>query len=157
MSGLVFYYHRPEQPHPAFIILNSAIQMNGEHRLTHEFNEFMVDAYVLADSPTSRIVAIDFDNTITADVDFYLDLIDAYRVAGWEPVVCTLRDDMDENLEEIHAKLHDSGIRIYTTDGKKKRAYMLHEGISVGLWIDDYFPGITLCGGSFLLKNGIDY
>ena len=131
MSGLVFYYHNPEQAHPAFTVLKSAIQMNGEHRLTYEFNEFVVDAYVLADSPTSRIIAIDFDNTITADVDFYLDLIDAYRVAGWEPVVCTLRDDMDENLEEIHAKLHDSVIRIYTTDGKKKRAYMLHEGISV--------------------------
>ena len=156
MSGLVFYYHNPEQAHPAFTVLKSAIQMNGEHRLTYEFNEFVVDAYVLADSPTSRIIAIDFDNTITADVDFYLDLIDAYRVAGWEPVVCTLRDDMDENLEEIHAKLHDSGIRIYTTDGKKKRAYMLHEGISVGLWIDDYFPAITLCGGSILLTNGTD-
>lgn len=46
-----------------------------------EFNEFVVDYYVLADSPTSSH-AIDFDNTITADVDFYLDLIDAYRVAG---------------------------------------------------------------------------
>ena len=89
MSGLVFYYHNPEQAHPAFTVLKSAIQMNGEHRLTYEFNEFVVDAYVLADSPTSRIIAIDFDNTITADVDFYLDLIDAYRVAGWEPVVCT--------------------------------------------------------------------
>lgn len=35
MSGLVFYYHNPERPHPAFTVLKSAIQMNGEHRLTY--------------------------------------------------------------------------------------------------------------------------
>lgn len=155
MSGLVFY-HR-QNTHPAFAVLQSAIRMNGEHRVIHEFNEFLIDAYVLADSLTSRVIAIDFDNTITADLDFYLDLIDAYRRHGWEPVVCTLRDDLGDNLNEIHEKLHDSGIRVYTTDGKRKRAFMLHEGISVGLWIDDYFPGISQCGTSFLLNNGIDY
>ena len=153
--GLVFYYQG--KPHPAFNVLNAAIQLNGEHKVISQFNEFLIDAYVLADSMTSRIIAIDFDNTITADLDFYLDLIDAYRDGGWEPIVCTLRDDLHGNLEEIHDKLHDSGIRVYTTDGKKKRAFMLHEGISVGLWIDDYFPGITRCGTSLLLQNGIDY
>lgn len=155
MSGLVFY-HRPNT-HPAFTVLQSVIRMNGEHRVIHEFNEFLIDAYVLADSLTSRVIALDFDNTITADVDFYIDLIDTYRKHGWEPVVCTLRDDLGDNLTEIHEKLHDSGIRVYTTDGKRKRAFMLHEGISVGLWIDDYFPGISQCGTSFLLNNGIDY
>lgn len=156
MSGLVFY-HRSRMPHPAFGVLNAAIRLNGEHRVIQEFNEFLVDAYVLADSMTSRVIAVDFDNTITADVDFYLDLIDSYRAHDWEPVICTLRDGMDENLEEIHEKLHDANIRVYTTDGKRKRAYMLHQGISVGLWIDDYFPGISQCGTSFLLNNGIDY
>jgi hypothetical protein len=138
-------------------VLKAAIQLNGEHTIISEFDEFKIDAYVLADSFTSRVVAIDFDNTITADIDFYLDLIDSYRGHGWEPIICTLRDDMGDNLEEIHDKLHDSGIRVYTTDGKKKRAFMLHEGISVGLWIDDYFPGISQFGTPFLLNNGIDY
>ncbi|QTR50687.1 type II toxin-antitoxin system RelE/ParE family toxin [Candidatus Thiothrix anitrata] len=155
MSGLVFY-HR-QNTHPAFNVLQNAIHINGEHQVSREFNEFLIDAYVLADSLTSRVIAIDFDNTITADIDFYLDLIDAYRNQEWEPVVCTLRDAMADNLNEIHEKLHDSGIRIYTTDGKRKRAFMLHQGISVGLWIDDYFPGISQCGTSFLLNNGIDY
>ena len=155
MSGLVFY-HRHNN-HPAFSVLQSAIRENGEHRIIREFNEFLIDAYVLADSLTSRVIAIDFDNTITADTDFYIDLINTYRQQNWEPVVCTLRDDLGDNLNEIHEKLHDSGIRVYTTDGKRKRAFMLHEGISVGLWIDDYFPGISQCGTSFLLNNGIDY
>jgi len=156
MSGLVFY-HRPHNPHPAFEVLKGAIEINGEHRIHREFNEFIVDQYVMADSLTSRVIAIDFDNTITADVDFYLDLIDAYRAHNWEPIICTLRDDLHGNLEEIHDKVHDAGIKVYTTDGKRKRAFMLHEGISVGLWIDDYFPGISQCGTPFLLNNGIDY
>lgn len=156
MSGLVFYYQN-RLPCAAFKILEAAIQLNGEHSIITEFNEFAIDAYVLADSPTSRIIAIDFDNTITADVDFYLDLIDAYRANDWEPIVCTLRDDGDDNVQEIHEKLHDVGIRVYTTDGKKKRAFMLHEGISVSMWIDDYFPGITQFGTSLLTRNGIEY
>lgn len=156
MSGLVFY-HRPHNSHPAFEVLKTVIKINGEHRIIREFNEFLVDQYAMADSPTSRVIAIDFDNTITADVDFYLDLIDAYRNHDWEPIICTLRDDLHGNLEEIHDKVHDAGIKVYTTDGKRKRAFMLHEGISVGLWIDDYFPGISQCGTSFLLNNGIDY
>lgn len=156
MSGLVFYYYN-KLPCTAFKILDAAIKLNGEHSVISKFDEFAIDAYVLADSPTSRIVAIDFDNTITADVDFYLDLIDSYRSHDWEPIVCTLRDNDDENLLEIHDKLHDVGIRVYTTDGKKKRAFMLHEGISVGMWIDDYFPGITQFGTPLLLRNGIEY
>ena len=156
MNGLVFY-HRNQLKHPALSVLQAAIQVNGEHRITTQFNEFLVDVYVLADSLTSRVIAIDFDNTITADLDFFLYFIDSYRAHNWEPVVCTLRDAMDDNLEEIQDKLHDTGIRIYTTDGKRKRAYMLHEGISVGLWIDDYFPGISQCGTAFLLNNGVTY
>jgi hypothetical protein len=156
MTGLVFYY-KNKLPCAAFNVLESVIKQEGEHTLISEFNEFLIDAYVLADSPTSRIVALDFDNTITADPEFYLNLINVYRQRDWEPVVCTLRDDMDDNLQEIHDRLSDAKIRIYTTDGKKKRAYMLHEGISVGLWIDDYFPAITQCGTSLLLRNGIEY
>lgn len=156
MTDLVFYYHNP-LPCAAFDILAKAIKEHGEHELISSFDEFRIDQYVLADSATSRIVAIDFDNTITADPEFYMNLVDTYRSREWEPVVCTLRDNMDDNLQEIRAKLRDAGIRVYTTDGKKKRAYMLHQGISVGMWIDDYFPAITQFGTSLLLRNGIEY
>lgn len=156
MPDLVFYYHR-HPPCAAFSILETAIRAHGEHSITHVFNEFHIDQYALADSPTSRIVAIDFDNTITADPDFYLVLIQIYRERGWEPVVCTLRDNMEDNVREVRERLHDDGIRIYTTDGKRKRAYMLHEGISVGLWIDDYFPSVAQFGSPLFLRNGIEY
>lgn len=156
MSNLVFYYHN-RLPCAAFTILEAAIKAHDEHKLISTFDEFRIDQYVLADSSTSRIVAIDFDNTITADPDFYLSLIQAYRENNWEPVVCTLRDDMDDNLLEIRERLQIDGMRIYTTDGKRKRAFMLHEGISVGMWIDDYFPAITPLGMPLLIRNGIEY
>ncbi|SEA87335.1 hypothetical protein SAMN05660964_02693 [Thiothrix caldifontis] len=156
MSDLVFYYHN-RLPCTAFAILEAAIKEHGEHEIISTFDEFRVDQYVLADSSTSRIIAIDFDNTITADPDFYLSLIQRYRESSWEPIVCTLRDDMDDNLLEIRERLQGDGMRIYTTDGRKKRAFMLHQGISVGLWIDDYFPAITQFGTPLLIRNGIEY
>ncbi|MDQ5770936.1 hypothetical protein [Thiothrix subterranea] len=156
MSDLVFYYHN-RLPCAAFTVLETAIKEHGEHELISTFDEFRVDQYVLADSATSRIIAIDFDNTITADPDFYLALIKRYRESGWEPIVCTLRDDMDDNLLEIRERLQGDGMRIYTTDGRKKRAFMLHQGISVGLWIDDYFPAIIPFGSPLLIRNGIEY
>lgn len=156
MSDLIFYYHS-KLPCAAFNVLETAIKEHGEHEITSTFDEFRVDQYVLADSTTSRIVAIDFDNTITADPEFYMSLITLYRERDWEPVICTLRDNMDDNLLEIREKLQDGGIRVYTTDGRKKRAFMLHQGISVGLWIDDYFPGIIQFGSPLLRRNGIEY
>lgn len=156
MADLIFYYCN-RLPCPAFAILENAIKQHGEHELTSTFDEFRIDQYVLADSATSRVVAIDFDNTITADPRFYLGLIAQYRDHGWEPIICSLRDDLADNRMEIREKLHDDGIRIYTTDGRKKRAFMLYQGISVGLWIDDFFPGITQFGSPLLLRNGIEY
>lgn len=156
MADLVFYFNT-QLPCAAFKILEATIHEHGEHEITSVFDEFRVDQYVLADSSTSRIVALDFDNTITADTEFYIQLIQALRREDWEPIVCTLRDSASENLQEIHGRLQDEGIRVYTTDGCKKRAFMLHQGISVALWIDDYFPGITQFGTALLTKNGIKY
>lgn len=155
MTGLVFYY-RNKSPNQAFDILHNAIQLNEQHRLTEHYDEFLVDAYVLADDESSRIIAIDFDNTITADVDFYLNLIDAYRSAGWNPVICTLRDRSECDIEEMKALLYDVPIEIYTSGGNPKQEYMLAQGICVNLWIDDFFPGICPEGCQLLLNNGID-
>ncbi|CAA6811983.1 MAG: Unknown protein [uncultured Thiotrichaceae bacterium] len=155
MTGLVFYYHG-KSPNQAFDVLHSAIQLSERHSLTEYYDEFLVDAYVLADDKSSRTVAIDFDNTITADVDFYLNLIDAYRSDGWNPVVCTLRDRTESDIEEMKALLYDVPIDIYTSGGNPKQKYMLAQGICVNLWIDDFFPGICPEACQLLSNNGID-
>lgn len=158
MSNLVFYY-RHVGLCPAFTLLKQFIQEDKLHlhRLTNEFDEFRVDIYALADSPTSRRVAFDFDCTITADPIFFNSLIKSYREHGWEPVICTLRCDETDGIKEIRETLKDDSIPIYTTDGQLKRTCLHEQGIDVGLWIDDYFPGIAHPGAWILQINGIDY
>ena len=156
MSNLVFYYSHSGIC-PAFPVLNEAIQCYSKHRVDSEFDEFKIDIYILADSPSSRRVAIDFDCTITADPEFFRTLIAIYRTQGWEPIVCTLRCDDEDDITEIRETLNDPTIPIYTTDGQLKRAYLYEQGIDVGLWIDDYFPGIAHPRAWILQINGIDY
>nr|CAA6829273.1 MAG: Unknown protein [uncultured Thiotrichaceae bacterium] len=155
MTDLVFYYH-DKSPNQAFDIFQNAIQFSEQHRLTEHYDEFMVDVYVLADNKSSRTIAIDFDNTITADVNFYLNLIDAYHAAGWTPIVCTLRDRSESNIEEMKRLLYDVPIEIYTCGGNPKQEYMLAQGIDVNLWIDDFYPGICPEGCQLLSNNGIN-
>ena len=156
MSNLVFYY-RHSGFCPAFKVLSQTLEAQTMHSLTSEFDEFRVDIYVLADSPSSRRVALDFDCTITADPIFFKALIAAYRAADWEPFICTLRCDDEDGITEIRETLKDYSIPIYTTDGQLKRACLYEQGIDVGLWIDDYFPGIAHPGAWILQINGIDY
>ena len=156
MSNLVFYY-RHTGLCPAFKVLRQTLEQHHLHRLTSEFDEFQVDIYALADSPTSRRVALDFDCTITADPTFFKHLIAAYRAAAWEPLVCSLRCNDADGITEIRETLKDDSVPIYTTDGQLKRAYLYEQGIDIGLWIDDYFPGIVHPGTWILQINGIDY
>lgn len=156
MSKLVFYY-RHAGICPAMKTLSQTLQQQAKHSLTEEFDEFHVDIYVLADSPTSKRIAFDFDCTITADPQFFKALITTYRQQGWEPFVCTLRCDDEDDITEIRETLNDDSIPIYTTDGQLKRAYLYEQGIDVALWIDDYFPGIAHPGAWILQINGIDY
>lgn len=156
MTGLVFYYH-DKSPNPAFDVLYDAINLSEKHRLTEHFDEFLVDAYVLVDDKASRTIALDFDNTITADVDFYLDLIDAYRAADWNPVICTLRDKTESNIAEMKSLLYDVPIEIYTCGGHPKREHLLSQGIRINLWVDDFFPSICPCDCRLLSSNGIGY
>lgn len=126
-----------------------------EHELVDFYNEFLIDIYVLLDKSNSKFIAIDWDNTISADKDFFLMLIIKLKEAGYTPFVCTLRAPDSDNIKEIKGLLEETNIAIYLTDGKPKRKYMKKLGIKVHLWIDDFYPGI--CGDScnLLARNKI--
>ena len=127
-----------------------------EHFLIEFYNEFIVDIYMLLDRPKSKFIAIDWDNTISADKDFFLKLIKKLQKAGYTPFVCTLRAPDKENIKEIKDVLEETNIAIYLTDGKPKRKYMKELGVKVHLWIDDFYPGI--CGDTckMLARNNIE-
>ena len=127
-----------------------------EHCLVEVYNEFLIDVYMLLDKRKSKYVAIDWDNTISADKDFFLQLVIKLKKAGYTPFVCTLRAPDRENIEEIRSILEETDIAIYLTDGKPKRKYMKKLGVKVHLWIDDFYPGICRDTCKMLERNNIE-
>ena len=127
-----------------------------DHLLINFYNEFVIDIYMLLDRPKSKYVAIDWDNTISADMGFFLLLIKKLQQAGFTPFVCTLRAPDDENIKEIKDVLEETNIAIYLTDGKPKRKYMKELGVKVHLWIDDFYPGICGDDCKMLGRNNIE-
>jgi len=127
-----------------------------DHLLVNFYNEFLIDIYMLLDRPKSKHVAIDWDNTISANKDLFLSLIKILQQAGFSPFVCTLRAPDKENIKEIKDVLEETNIEIYFTDGKPKRKYMKKLGVKVHLWIDDFFPGICGDDCKMLGRNNIE-
>jgi len=126
------------------------------HETVSIYNEFLIDIYLMLDFPKSRHIAIDWDNTISADQEFFIRLIQQFQAAGYSPFICTLRAPDRENLKEIIEVLEELTIPIYLTDGMPKRKFMKDLGVKVHLWIDDFYPGI--CGDSckMLARNNIE-
>jgi hypothetical protein len=151
----IYYHHK--KPHLAFEILESAQATYPECSIRQKFDEFQCDVYVLFDDPLSNIIAIDWDNTFTAQPEFYYSLIHAYLNAGFEPIICTLRGQDHDDINDICTALATEKIRVFPTDGQLKRRYMQQKGISINLWIDDFFPCIASCDSDFIINNGIDY
>ncbi|MEN9433121.1 MAG: hypothetical protein RLZZ422_710 [Pseudomonadota bacterium] len=151
-----FYYHNNALT-SAYQVLKQAIQQSHCHSITERYNEFDIDVYALLDKRRSKIVAFDWDNTITADVDFYRDLMETYRQQGWTPIICTLRAPTLENYREIHHSLQNNTIQIFATDGRSKQAFLKRHKINVHLWLEDYFPAICREGCALLRQNGITH
>lgn len=150
---LTFFYDG--DPHLEVLKYIESSVMEDGHYLVDFYNEFLIDVYMLLDNRKSNYIAIDWDNTISADQDFFISLIYKLKSVGYIPFVCTLRAPEKENIIEIRNILDAANIAIYLTNGKPKRKYMKSLGVKVHLWIDDFYPGI--CGDSckILTRNNI--
>ena len=149
-------YYNNDKQQASFQVLESVVATRPDFVVSTVFNEFKCDVYVLLDNPQSNVIAVDWDNTFTAYPDFYNKLIYAYLGAGFKPIICTLRGDQKEDVHDI-CELMDTGkVEICPTNGEYKRQYIKQKkGVSVNLWIDDFFPGISDCSSDLMLKNGI--
>ncbi len=126
-----------------------------EHELTNNYDPFKIDVYILLDKKNSKYIAIDWDNTISADPQCFAMLINNLQKLGYRPFICTLRAPDEDNIKEIKALLDKTNIPIHLTDGQKKRKFMKKKGIKVHLWIDDFYPGICGDTSKLLIKNNI--
>ncbi len=152
---LTFYYDAPVDS-GAMGVIYGMMDMDGcVHELVEFYDEFLIDIYLMLDHRKSKHIAVDWDNTISADQEFFKCLIQQFQSAGYSPFICTLRAPDRENLREIIGVLEELTIPIYLTDGKPKRKFMKDLGVKVHLWIDDFYPGI--CGDSckMLGRNNI--
>jgi len=150
---LTFFYNGRSKV-KALKLLKTTL-LRDEHDFVKFYNEFLIDIYILLDKRKSRYIAIDWDNTISADKEFFLMLIIKLQKYGFIPFVCSLRAPDSDNIKEIRGFLEETNIAIYLTNGKPKRQFMKKLGIRVHLWIDDFYPSI--CGDSckILTRNNI--
>ena len=150
---LTFYYMGASGAHVVGI-MEQSIRERG-HDLVEVYDEFLIDVYLMLDKVKSKYIAIDWDNTISADQDYFRRLIKKFQAEGYSPFVCTLRAPDRDNIKEIVEILEEAEIPIYLTDGRPKRKYMKKLGVKVHLWIDDFYPAI--CGDAcrLLKRNNI--
>lgn len=148
------FYYCGDKKLGAYNLIKTSLKEVG-HGLVDFYNEFLIDVYLLQDKRKSKFIAIDWDNTISADKEFFLELIYQLKDKGYTPFVCSLRAPDKENIIEIKGVLEKTNIAIYLTDGKPKRKYMKSLGIKVHLWIDDFYPGIARDSCKLFRRNKI--
>ena len=107
---LTFYYMGvPDARVVSFV--EESIRERG-HDLVGVYDEFLIDVYLMLDKVKSKHVAIDWDNTISADQAYFRRLILKLKQAGYSPFVCTLRAPDKENIKEIIEVLEEAEIPI---------------------------------------------
>lgn len=107
-------------------------------RANSKFSEEEIKQYQqdLKDHKVKKTVfAFDFDNTISRDVDNFLEIMSLLSLAGHDVYVVTARrpDVHPEDFLEIEKEF-----RVIKTRHIAKRLYMREvEGIEVDVWVDD--------------------
>lgn len=84
-------------------------------------------------------IAIDFDETLTADSRLWGEFIQMARRLGHRVVCVTARRDIEDNRETVREWMRTHGIQIpvYFTSLRSKVEHMAALGIEVDIWIDD--------------------
>ena len=84
-------------------------------------------------------IALDYDDTFTADPDLWRAFI-ADAVARGHSVVCiTARRKTLENQQELAREMPE-GVRVHFSYDEPKADYAKRNGVPVDVWIDDH-PG----------------
>ena len=84
------------------------------------------------------IIALDYDDTYTADPELWNQFIDDSIERGHKVLICTARRDTEENREDVSLPEKYNGVvPKYFTGLRCKKKFLEARGIKVGVWIDD--------------------
>jgi len=82
------------------------------------------------------VIAIDFDDTFTADEYLWTCFIRSAKSLGHKVLCISWRAETMANREDIQNAL-PSGVKVLLTDRKGKRKFAMDQGYDVDIWIDD--------------------
>ena len=85
-------------------------------------------------------IAIDYDDTFSADMKAWTEVIAVLQSAGHRVIMVTARRDTDENREGIKSWLDHFGVEgvpLYFTNLGSKLHWAESRGLKVNIWIDD--------------------
>ena len=80
------------------------------------------------------LISLDFDETFTADREFWLEFIQLAKKYGHEVICCTSRFNNEGNREQLKAEIP---VPVYFANHNYKREMMERAGRKVDVWIDD--------------------
>ena len=84
-------------------------------------------------------IAIDFDDTLTADSELWRSFIENAKQLGHRVICITARRDTEDNRETVENWMTMHGIELLTwyTGLQSKVDYAKRVGLKVDSWIDD--------------------
>jgi hypothetical protein len=110
-------------------------------------------------SKKTNIVAVDFDDTISPKKSAWLDILAAFKAAGYEVIIVTYRqpncdpEDLDFLVKE--------GYKVFFTGQVAKRPYLKKLGIKPSIWIDDLPESVlfdySTYNGKYLKNENQDF
>lgn len=86
-------------------------------------------------------LALDFDDTYTADPDMWRQFIKLAHKRGHQVYICTMRYDQGVEKDEVEAEINGLAPVIYCCRTFKEKV-CAKLGIKINIWIDDFPAGI---------------
>ena len=85
------------------------------------------------------IIAIDFDETLTADGELWRRFIESAKSLGHQVFCVTARRETEENIDTVSdwMTMHGIDIPVFFTGLRSKVDFMRSRGIEVAIYIDD--------------------
>ncbi|QQK87926.1 putative 5'-nucleotidase [Salmonella phage pSal-SNUABM-01] len=107
---------------------------------------------------TGLKIGLDFDDTVSADLDGWSAVVCLMKGIGWDVRITTFRHETGvSDNEDVLTFAKEAGIPVIFTNGKQKRHHTKDIGWVPDIWIDDsphYIPSVHQM--TWMLKSCIN-